>query len=85
MGRIAHGFGMDQRLAKLLAAADVPLTVSEIAFGMLAIGVVGFVVGATRVHPLAGVAIGAIGAFLPVLYLKFKQGAAAEGLCGSTP
>jgi len=85
MGRITHGFGMDQKLAKLLAAADVPLTVSEISFGMLAIGVVGFVVGATRVHPLAGVAIGAIGAFLPVLYLKFKQGRRQKAFVDQLP
>ncbi len=85
MGRVAHGFGMDQKLGKLLAAADVPLTVSEISFGMLAIGVVGFVVGAYRVHPLAGVAIGVLGAFAPVLYLKFKQGRRQKAFVDQLP
>ncbi len=74
MGRIAHGFGIDERLGKMLAAADVPLSVSECAFGMLALGTAGFVFGMWRVHPLVGVALGAAGAFTPILYLKFKQG-----------
>lgn len=51
MGRIAHGFGMDKKLGVLLAAADVPLTVNECMFAMLAVGTVGFVVGMWRAHP----------------------------------
>jgi len=74
MGKIAHGFGLDAKLGGLLAAADVPLTVSEAAFAMLALGTGGFVLGMWRVHPLVGLALGVIGAFAPVIYLKFKQG-----------
>lgn len=85
LDRLTHGFGMDEKLGKLLVAADVPLTVGECAFLMLAIGTVGFVIGAWRVHPLVGLALGAAGAFTPILYLKFKQGRRQKAFIDQLP
>jgi tight adherence protein B len=85
MGRIAHGFGLDKRLSNMLAAADVPLTVGECAFAMLALGTAGFVFGMWRVHPLVGLALGAAGGLAPVLYLKFKQGRRQKAFVDQLP
>ena len=85
MNHIAHGFGMDERLGKMLAAADVPLSIGECAFAMLALGTAAFVFGMWRIHPLVGIVLGVAGAFAPIFYLKFKQGRRRDAFIEQLP
>lgn len=72
--RLLAGFGWGPRLAAGLAGADLPLTAAEFALVMLAAGVIGFVIGAWRMGPLLGLALGALCAYLPIFYLRSRQG-----------
>jgi tight adherence protein B len=74
MNRLLHGFGFADKLAQQLMRADVPLTAAEFSVIMLALGGVGFFIGAWRVHPAAGLALGVVFAVAPIFYLKFLEG-----------
>jgi tight adherence protein B len=71
--RLLLGFGMGPKLAAMLSHADVPLTVAEFAIVILIAGMSGFLVGQWRGGPLLGLLLGAIAAFIPLLYVRHRE------------
>jgi tight adherence protein B len=72
--RIAHQ-AFAERMATDLARADLKLTVSEYLFVRLIAVLAGLIVGYIIQHSLiASLAIGMAGFFLPVLYVRARQG-----------
>ena len=59
-------------LANALRQADLPYTAVEFALLMLVLGLGLFLLGTARAGPLIGVALGAIGLFGPVMYLRSR-------------
>ena len=74
VNRLLAGLGWGPRLATGLARADLPLTAAEYALIVLAAGVVGFLLGTWRMGPLLGLALAGLSAYLPIFYLRFRQG-----------
>jgi tight adherence protein B len=62
-----------QRLATLLAQADVPLAPSEFVMIMLVAGSIGFLVAAWRLGLLAGLGFGIVLAAVPVFWARWKR------------
>ena len=72
--RLANGFGLGPRLARELARADWPMTAAEFVVIVVVVGALMFLLGLWRGGPILGVALAAVGGFLPVLYLRGQQG-----------
>jgi tight adherence protein B len=66
LGRL--GFG--RSLATSLVAADISLRVTEFVLIVLGTGAVGFVVGLLRGSALLGIGLGAVGAYLPIIWVR---------------
>ena len=84
MTRLMNGFGMGPRLALALARADLPLTAAEFGVIVLLVGSVAFMLGFLRGGPLLGLALVAVCAVVPNVYLnmraKKRQGAFTQQL-----
>ncbi|MBW7881988.1 MAG: type II secretion system F family protein [Caldilineaceae bacterium] len=71
--RLLHGYGIADKLANMLAKADVPLTAAEFVVVLLIAGILGYGLGSFRLNPVIGLGLGAIFASLPIFYLRFMQ------------
>jgi len=71
--RMLAASGLGPRLALALVQADLPLTAAEFAMIVLACFVAGAFFGALRLGGAAGILIGILGAWLPVLFLRNRQ------------
>jgi tight adherence protein B len=75
-GRLARRLGRSrtgERVATLLSQADMPLTAGEYMLLSLAIGAVGYVLGAWRIHPLVGLVLGVLGAAGPLFWARMAR------------
>jgi len=71
--RLLAGLGLGPRLATALGRADLPLTAAEFTVIILGAGFLGFVIGTVRLGPALGLALGAICAYLPMLYVRQRE------------
>lgn len=73
VNRLLAGFSLGPRLAMALSRADVMLTAAEFSLIVVGVALVGFVLGSLRAGVLVGLALGALGGYLPLLYLRSRQ------------
>jgi tight adherence protein B len=72
--RMFQGFGFGPGLASSLAQADIPLTAAEFSLLILGAAALGFAVGVVRGGLLAGVALGVLAGYMPILYVGWRKG-----------
>ncbi|MEA3407626.1 MAG: type II secretion system F family protein [Chloroflexota bacterium] len=72
--RLLMRLSLGTRLAEALSRADLPFTATEFVFVMVGAAALGFAIGLLRVGLLMGLVLGAIGGFLPLVYLRMAQG-----------
>ncbi|MGI5916046.1 MAG: type II secretion system F family protein [Anaerolineae bacterium] len=68
--RLLNGLGLGPRLAETLRRADAPFTAVEFALMMIGAALAGFLLGTLRAGVLAGLALGGVTGYLPLVYLK---------------
>jgi tight adherence protein B len=83
--RLLAGFGLGERLAKALTAADISLTVVEFALIIAGLAVVGFALGTIRFDARLGVVVGVVLGFLPMLYLRRAQNRRRRAITAQLP
>jgi tight adherence protein B len=71
--RMLNGLGMGAKLAESLRRADVPLTAVEFTLIIAGAGFAGFALGALRAGPIVGLMLGAVGGYLPLVWLGMKE------------
>jgi len=71
--RLVNGLGLGPNLARDLAQADVALTAAEFTMVMLGTGALGFAVGMWRLGIIAGLGLGGVLAYAPILYLRMLR------------
>lgn len=85
LNRLLHGFGLGEKLAQALIRADVPLTAAEFSLAMLALGGLGFFLGAWRLNAMAGVLTAMAFAAAPLVYLKIAESRRRAAFIGQLP
>jgi tight adherence protein B len=70
-GRLG-GLRFSRSLATSLVGADISLRVTEFILIVLGAGLVGFIVGMVRGSVLLGIGLAAIGAYLPIIWLRLR-------------
>jgi tight adherence protein B len=91
--RLLAGLGLGPRIAAALAAADLPLTATEFTLIVFGAGLAGFLIGLFRatftfgllVGPIAGLALGGVFAFLPIVYLRVRRARRQRALTEQLP
>lgn len=73
VGRLLQRVGLGPALTKALVQADLPMTTAEYGAIMLALAVVGYLLGALRVNLLIGLLAAFVFGALPMLYLRIVQ------------
>ena len=76
LSRVNRAFSrlsLGARLAEELAQADLPLTAAEFAMLVVGAAIAGFLLGAWRVGPVLGLALGALFAYVPILHIRREK------------
>ncbi len=70
LNRALAGFSPSASLSSLLSRSDNPMTAAEFALIMLGTAAAGFLLGWLQFGLLPGVAVGLVGGYLPIIYLR---------------
>ncbi len=70
LGRVLYKLGFGEGLSALLSTADVPMTAAEFSLIIVAIAVVGFLLGSVRAGLLGGLGLAAVGGVAPIMWLR---------------
>ena len=70
LDRLMGGVGLGTGLAEELSVAGLPLTSVEFKMLILGTGGLGFLLGTWRLGPILGLAVGALLAYVPILYMR---------------
>jgi tight adherence protein B len=74
LSQLLREVGLGERVADMLARAEMPLTVVEFTLIVLGTAALGFGLGAWRGGPLSGMLIGVLAALIPFLYVRYREG-----------
>jgi len=85
VNRLLGRSGLGPRLATALMRAGVPLTATEFTLIILAAGVLGFALGTITLGPLLGLVLGGLACFLPILYLRSREGKRRRAITWQLP
>ena len=85
LNRTLARLGWGDRLAELLAQADVPMTAAEYALIAGGIGLAGLLVGTVRLNIFVGIAFAALWIYLSILYLRTRRNRRKRALSDQLP
>ncbi len=77
--------GLGPALGEALQRADVPFTAVEYLMVIIAMGLVGFVLGSVRLNVALGLVLAPIFAYLPLLYLRMRRRKLQRDLVAQLP
>jgi tight adherence protein B len=83
--RILTGFGLADKFSAALTSADLPLTAAELALIMVGAGLIGLFVGTMRLGLGLGLLVAVVCAYLPMVYVRYKQNQRRRALTGQIP